>query len=312
MEENLFSKVLGRIACLVSGLLLSACAKDAGSLLPSPLQTQDTLIVISGDTNHSGITRYDLNGNPLGVVTNYRAAGGFLRGAARFDNESFLVSLDTSDRIEKVYLDGTTELFHGSAFLNGNLYGLALGTDSHYYQVESNRIEAVDLDGVRQAAKYVNTVEGGCTLNSPRNLIATGAGKLIVFDIGGTDNIHTYDITGSAPVCDSSVAFGQNPYAGVLHSDGYLYVATQGNDQIYRADPDGSNATVIWSTDTAVINDPTAIVEHPSGDLLVASSATDSVERIQVDGTRVGTDPFIADTYSLNISEMIIQPGVEQ
>jgi hypothetical protein len=137
----------------------------------------------------------------------------------------------------------------------------------------------------------------------------TSDDKLIIANINGTDQIVTLDVSDNQVSCLSSVNFGNNPYDVVLHSDSHLYVVTQNDDRVYQADSDGSNATVIWDTDLTIIRDPTAIVELPNGNLLVASSFTDSIEQIQTDGTRVGTSPFIMDSFSVNVQDMIIVYG---
>ncbi len=289
-------------------ILLTSCGEEPGDIitLGSEASVDTPYLVISGqDGNHRGFAFYDLNGS-LVTLGNFRFENATPRGVAPYTATSVLMCLDTTDSIYEVSLDGTKSLFHGSAQFSGNIYGIVIGDSGRTYVVESNRIEVFDEDGIRLAGSLINTTTGACTLSSPRGATLNADGQLVVMNAGGPDAILTYDISTETATCVSSVAFGNNPYDAILHSDGYLYVTTQGDDRVYRADPDGSNPQVVWDTDTSIINNPTGIVELANGDLLVASSATDSIERITTDGDRVGSEAFIRDTQSLNISDMTI------
>lgn len=285
------------------GLGTTHCGSEKGAFftLGRPL-----LLIAGQDTNHRGVSAYTLEGIPVGSIANFRVEASSPRGLAYFDDDTVLVAVDGSDGVSKLNLDGTKEIFHGSSNLNGNIYDMELGPDGYYYVIESNRIEVFNDLGERQASKLINTTTGSCTLSNPRSMTIDFNGYLVVTNQGGAGNILRYDISGDTATCVSSVAFGNSPYGVLAHSNGYLYITTQGDDTIYRADPDGSNAVEIWTVDLTILRDPTQILELPNGDLLVASSFTDTVERIQTDGTRVGSDPFIQDVYSLNVSDMII------
>ena len=61
---------------------------------------------------------------------------------------------------------------------------------------------------------------------------------------------------------------------------------------------------MIFSTNTAVLNDPTALIELPNGNLAVASPTTDAVWEMDTSGVVVGTQPLINHPTSLNIVDM--------
>ncbi|MEM7646793.1 MAG: hypothetical protein AAF203_07790, partial [Pseudomonadota bacterium] len=263
---------------ILIAIFLLSCGKEEGDVLSLPSgDTEDTtttpfLVLNSQDANHRGFAVYTLDGTFVSQ-TNFRAEAATPRGLVALDNDSVLMSVDTTDSIYQVGLDGTRTLFHGSAQFNGNIYDTVIGQNGNVYVVESNRIEVFDSTGVRLGSSLIDTTTGGCTLSNPRGMTLNASGQLVVVNQGGADNVLTYDISGTTATCVSSVAFGNNPYGILLHSDGNLYITTQGDDRIYRADPDGSNAVAIWSTDTTLINNPTGIVELENGDLLIASSA---------------------------------------
>jgi len=292
---------------LLSMLFLS-CGKEQGDILSVstlPSVSAQYIVLNGQDANHRGFAFYNIDGEFINGG-NFRTEQGTPRGITPFSETSVLMSLDTTDTIYEVNLDGTKNLFHGSSQFNGNIYGIVTGNNGNVYAVESNRIEVFDQTGLRLSTMLINTTTGGCTLNNPRGMTLNSSGQLVVVNQGGTDAVLTYDISGSNATCIGSVPFGNNPYGVLMHSDGYLYITTQANEQVYRADPDGSNPVVIWTTNTSIIDEPTGIAELPNGDLIIASSLTDTVERITTSGERVGTVPFIQDTQSLNIGDLAV------
>lgn len=297
---------------LFLSVIFSSCSKEQGDVLDLASATggsSTAYIVTAGqDGNHRGYAFYTTDGQFVSGG-NFRAEVATPRGLVAYDGTSVLMSLDTTDSIYQVSIDGSKTLFYGSAQFSGSIYDIVIGDSGRVYSVESNRIEVFDTDGVRLPGSIINTSLGSCTLSSPRGMTLNGSGELVVVNQGGPDAVLTYDISSPDASCVSSVALGNNPYGVVFHSDGYLYITTQGDDRVYRTDPDGSNPQVVWDTDTSIINNPTGIVELPNGDLLVASSATDSIERITTSGVRVGTEPFISDAYSLNLSDLVIIGG---
>lgn len=296
------------VTIFISCFIFISCGKEQGDFLTIGSENDGNtpyLVIAGQDGNHRGVAFYDLDGNFVSA-TDFRAELATPRGLFQFDSSSVYLSLDTTDSIFQVSVDGTKTQFHGSAQFNGGIYGIVVGQNSNVYAVESNRIEVFDSNGVRLTTNLIDTTTGGCTLSNPRGMTLNSLGQLVVVNQGGSDNVLTYDISTTTASCISSVALGNNPYGVLLHSNGSLYISTQGDDRIYRTDQDGSNPVVIWDTDTTLINNPTGLVELPNGDILVASSATDTIERLTESGERVGTTPFIRDTNSLNISDMVV------
>lgn len=296
-------------------LLLASCDSVNSDLIDlassageeeTPTVTTTSYIVTSGqDSNHMGIAVYDISGNLI-TQTNFKNEFATPRGLWQYDDTRFLISLDTTDSVYLMDVQGDKTLFHGSAQFSGSIFDGVTSNDGITFVIESNRIEAFDDNGVRITNYYINTTVGGCTLSNPRGMIINSSGQLVVTNQGGSDQILTYDISSAPVTCVSAVNFGNNPWGLIENNGGGLYITTQGDDRIYSADADGSNASVIWDTDTSVINNPTGIAILPSGNLIVASSANDRIEQITPSGTRVGTVPFINDSNSLNIADILI------
>lgn len=298
MFKNAFVTILLSIQLVNMG-----CSDEMGSFLTPPLN--NAILVISGDANHRGVAIYDLEGNLISQITHFRNENKTPRGLVLYDNMSFLVAHDTTDSIERVFFNGHKETFHGSAYFSGAIYGITKAFNK-VFAVESSRIEAFDSNGARNASFYINTTVGSCSLSSPRDIITNKNNQIVAVDYNN-HRINTYDIS-STPTCVSSNILASNtrPYGITEHSNGKIYVTTFNDDTIYEADPDGSNATSIWTTDLTILRDPTAIIELPNGDLLVASSYLDTIERITTDGTRVGSMPFIRDQNTLNVTDMLL------
>jgi glucose/arabinose dehydrogenase len=138
------------------------------------------------------------------------------------------------------------------------------------------------------------------------------AGQLIVVGTGN-DDINIYDVTDPLnPVCVvANTTFGNvDPVAVLAHSDGFIYVATQGDDRIYRFPGSGVGAGTVIFNNTGLVQDPTALLEMPDGTLLVASDTRGAVVHITTGGALVGTTNFfISDIFTNLISDMIILPG---
>ncbi|MDC0980232.1 hypothetical protein OAQ84_00705 [Bdellovibrionales bacterium] len=296
---------------VVAIFLLSSCDNEKGVILTTPSRAAGSIIIASQDGSHLGVTRYGLDGGYEDFLTHYRdTISSYPRGLALGDNNSIMVLLDGEDRVEQLNFEGETALFYASNYLSGTLYDIVRGND-YYYVIESNRIERISLDGERTNPTYINTNLGSCSLSTPRHMIINSQGQLVVVQSGGGGDIHTYDISSDTASCVSSVAFSNAPVGLVEHSDGYLYVVTQSDDSIYRADPDGSNPVKIWVRDLAIINNPNVIVEHPDGTLLVGSNNTHSIEEIDTDGVRVGDESFIKDIFTRSIYDILIIEGSE-
>ncbi len=294
-------------------LNLLACSDKKGSFLQVPegvaAESEQYIVVASGDTNTRSVVSYDLTGQLVAVIKNFLLDVGTVRGLSILGPSEILVALDNTDRLH--YLnwnpdDGVVEdeFFTG---LGGNVYDVESDSSGNSYVIYSNQIRMYDSNGVQNGNPYINTTLGSCVLSNPRGLHYVSDGRLIVTNQGGSDNINVYDISDPLnATCLSSEAVGNNPYGVVLHSNGTLYFVTQGDDQVYSANVDGSSTTVIFSTNLAVLNNPTAILELPNGNLAVASSGTDRVWEMDVNGTIIGSQPLIIDPTSLNITDMEI------
>ncbi|MCB0394371.1 MAG: hypothetical protein KDD25_07415, partial [Bdellovibrionales bacterium] len=304
--------ILRQISFVYLLLSITSCTEKQGEFLKFSVLPRYVIVIVSQDANHAGIAYYNLDGDFLGYVTDFKDIGGTPRGLASVGRNKIVTSVDVADGLYEVDLTGDRSLFYGSALFNGNIYDVEANED-RLYAIETNGIEVFTFDGTRQASSYIATTVGGCTMNTPRGLgFQLDTGYLMVTNQGGTDNILRYNVSGNTATCVSSVAFGNNPWGVVSHPNGYIYVGTQGDDQIYRADPDGSNPTVVFATDTTIINDPTALAVMPNGDILVASSTLDTIERLKPNGTRVGSKPFIQDSFSLNVSDILILETSEE
>ncbi len=299
---------------IISLFLGTSCSKNEAEFLALPAVTADAvyetnnyIVISSGDANHRGMAIYDELGNYISQMTNFRDPTkiGYPRGIAQFDNNNILVALDANDRVEMMSLDdySTTTFYYGT-LLNGYIYDLEVDSNSNAYVTESSRIEQFDNTGFNTTPVYINTTVGGCTISNARQMAIDKTNNILIAASYSNARILRYDISGSTSSCLNSTATASNPYGVLLHSNGDIYYTTWGNDQIYRANADMSGATVIFATDTSTLNNPTSLVELPDGTILVASSATDTVEQFEADGTHIGT--YIRDTQTLNITDIKI------
>lgn len=290
-----------------------SCSKKEGEFLTLPVaaedivyQTVNYVMISSGDANHRGVALYDETGEFLDVVANFRdpATLGYPRGLLQLGNDNILFALDGTDRLETMVFDSFAfSSFFSGGTLAGNIYDLAKNSSNYIFVIESNGVERFDNTGIQTTPLYMGTTIGGCTLNNPRQMIINANDELLVTSYGNHRILH-YDVSTDTPTCLTSTGTVNNPYAILAHSNGDIYYATWSDDQIYRANADGSGGAVIFATNTTILSNPTSIVELPSGNIIVASSATDTVEEFEPDGTYVGT--FIRDTQSLNILDMTL------
>lgn len=305
-------KALSPIQALVISLLfISACSEKNGAFLLSPgvFRSEPYIVIASGDTNHAAVTVYTTSGQYVSRLMDFLDIGGLPRGLAILDPYNLIVSSEYVDTLYNVSIEGVrTPFFVGTAFA-GNIYDIAKDSRDNFYAVESNAIEKFDKTGNRLGNPFQNGNLGLCLISAPRNIFVTPDDQLIIANSGGTDNVTILDVSGDTPSCIASVALGNNPYGVLKHSNGFIYVSTQGNDQIYRLNADLTNPTVIWTTNTTLLNDPSAMVEMPDGNIAVAGATNDTIELIDPDGNRVGTAPFIKTPDTLNITDMVIWPG---
>ncbi len=305
-----------RIRAIVFSLALllsvAACGVPAGTYFYGSLGLGEPRIVVS--TSNAGaltVLLYDLEGNLMHVVADFTGSNDTPKGIAPFDNLSFAVLLDGADRISRLSLVGEPPVdFVINANLTGNLWQMAFDDDrSRYFAIETNTIEAFDRSGERVGAPYIAATVGSCVLTTPRGLTYAGGG-LLISTATGNDDINVYDVSESVPTCvRANTTFGNvDPTAVLAHSNGLLYVATQGDDRVYSFSGDGSGTgTVVWGTNTAVLGNPTALLEMPDGALLVASDLTNSVVRLDTDGNYQGT--FLRDAFTGAVTQMLLIDG---
>ncbi len=291
-------------------LINISCSKKNDFILnlgsENPGVATSYLVVATQDANHRALVYYNVDGTFGSAITNFRSETATPRGIAEITPGNLLVSLDITDGIYAVDMfTGEKSIFHGSSQFIGAIYNIGISAAGRVYAMESNRIEVFDNSGSRLAAAYIGTPNGICTLSSPRGMDFNANDEMVIVD-HTTGDVSVYDVSADTEVCLSDNNVGNNPYDVVVHSDGYLYITTWGDDAVWRTDADGSNPTQIWQPGLKILRDPTAIVELPNGNLAVASSYLDTVEQITTAGVRVGTSPFIIDFYSLNISDMQI------
>lgn len=298
---------------------LAACAQRTGDFFYGALGLGSPKIVVASQNTGTGVAMnvvlYDLNGRLISVLADYTGANDIPKGIAPYDAFSFAVLLDGVDRIARSAIDGTSRSdLTTNSNLTGTLYNLTYDSFSQrYYASEGNTSEAFDRAGNRLGNPYLGTTISSCVQATTRGLFATDDGRL--FAVGdGNDDLLVYDVTSasSATCIRANTAFAGtvNPWAVMVHSNGSVYVAAQGDDRIYTFDNDGTGSgTVLWATNTAVINNPTALLELPDGSILVASDGTNSIERIGADGTLIGSASFIRDGFTDQVNQMMLIGG---
>ncbi len=291
--------------------LTQACDKKEGSFLTES-SIEPMIVLISGNGSHRGVTAYDLDGNFIKVITDFRFTGGTPRSITHVSGDTFIVGQENPDQLEYVNLDGEVSDFFSSNYFSGGIYDAVRDSEGNVYSIESNNIEKIDASGARKpfvtGSAFIQGNADGCSLNVPTKLVLTENNHLIVAGYN-SGNITTFDISGDTVTCLSQVNVGNQLYALHLHSNGSLYFGRWANDSIYRADPDGNNATIIWSSNTSIINNPTDIVELPNGNLLIAAYSSHTVEQLDQDGNRIGTIPFIADGQTLSVFDIVVTSG---
>lgn len=302
------------ISLAFAATLLSCKEGRNGSFFYGSLGLGSPRIAIS--TQNAGaltVLLYDLNGALIKVLADYTSTNDIPKGIAPFDSLSIAVLLDGADRIARAsFLGQILPDVTANANLTGTLWQLAFDArNNRYLAVEGNTIEAFSTSGDRIGSPFINTTTGPCTLSVPRGLASTSEGRLSTVATGN-DDLNTYDISGGTVTClNANTTFGNiDPVAVLAHSNGLLYVATQGDDRVYSFAGDGTGAaTVVWNTNLTHINNPTALLELPDGSILVASDLTNSIARINPDGTLFSATTFIRDAFSGSVTQMLLLDG---
>ena len=292
---------------------ITSCSSQTGKQWFGSLGLGDDRIYVSGPnstlTSYT-ITVYDTQGNLISILHDYGENIEFPRGLAFFDPFTLVVSVDGTDRLDKVDIFGNVSVFASSTYLSGNLYDVEKDAAGNYYVAESNYIERISPSGERfpiTGTPYINNTVGSCTLQTVHGLTINSSGHLVAVSSAGADNLSIYDISGTTSSCVNNVAFGNDPYDVVAHPNGYLYVVTYGDDSIYRVNEDGTGATVIYSYGVASSN-PSAIAVLPDGNLLVANTGIDAIDLFAPDGTLIES-PFIKNSFTANVSDLLVVEG---
>lgn len=304
--------IFGVLASLLAGI---ACTKKEGEFFFGSLKGGEYRILISNITAGTlTVNLYDIEGKLIKILADFTADNLSPRGLAATDMFSFLVALDGTDQIKTIDLTGASSTYISNTNLNGNIYQMRRHPNGEILVIESNTIESFVESGTRVGNPRINTTIAPCVLNVPRGMDVLPSGEVVVVGTGN-DDINIYNISTSTATCvraNTGFAGTVDPFAVLAHSDGNIYVATQGNDSIYQFPSTGTGAgTVIFNT-LAVINNPTALLEMPDGSILVASDGTNSIERIDTAGNRIGSTPFIIDGFTGSISDMILLPPEEE
>jgi len=292
-------------------VLATSCSSKNSVFYNESVPVPDRLVIASNSAGQYGIVMYDISGNFLEVLHDYVPENLSPRGLAAIDSRSFVIATDGVDQIHKYTLGSGISPDVTSTALTGNIFQMRRHPSLGTFVIATDTIESFDDNGNRIGAPRIPTTVGGCTLATPRGMAFLSSGYLAVVSTGN-DSLNIYDISDPInPLCiASNTTLGNvDPVAVIAHSDGFLYVATQGDDRIYRFAGTGVGAATVVFNNQGIIDNPTALVEMPDGSILVASDATDSLVRITTAGALVGLTNFISDMFTNSVSDMIILPG---
>jgi hypothetical protein len=300
------------MAVFLAGLSAVSCASESSEFYHANLGVGTPKIIVASNVlGEYALAMYDIDGNFVRLLADYNPANLAPRGLVALNQFEFLVSYDGAN-IDGVnlfsILDGE-RTFIQNTNLTGNIFQLRQNANEETFVIESNTIESFDDLGQRINNPRIATTTGSCVLATPRGLTFNAAGNLIVVGTGN-DDILVYDVSDpTATTCvraNGVFAGGVDPVAVLAHSDGFLYVATQGDDRIYRFSGDGSGAATLVFNNINFINNPTALVEMPDGSLLVASDGTATLVNISTAGLLIGSNYLVNDVYTDSVSDLII------
>ncbi len=293
-------------------LFLFGCGSDTGEFYHASLGLgTPKIIVASNVVGQYGLAMYDINGNFIRSLADYTPANTAPRGLEVLNEFEFLVAYDGAniDGIHRFDIFSGETNFVVDTNLSGNIFQVRRHEDHGVFVIESNTIESFDDLGARINAPRIATTIGACVLSTPRAMAFTSAGYLAVVGIGN-DDLLIYDVTDPANTAcvsaNGTLAGAVDPVAILAHSDGYLYVATQGDDRIYRFSGDGLGAATVVFNNPAFVLNPTALTEMPDGTLLIASDGTNSLVNITTAGMLVGSNYLVSDSFTNSISDLII------
>ncbi len=297
---------------LSAGALISSCSSETSEFYYANLGVgTPKIIVASNAAGEYALAMYDINGNFIRVLADYNPSNLAPRGLAALNEFEFLVSYDGTniDGVNRFSILDGEDTYIQDVNLTGNIFQLRRNANDETYVIETNTIESFDDLGQRISNPRIATTTGSCVLAIPRGMTFNAAGNLIVVGTGN-DDILVYDVsdpTTTTCVRANGVFAGTvDPVAVLAHSDGFLYVATQGDDRIYRFAGDGSGAATIIFNNISFVNNPTALVEMPDGSLLIASDGTSTLVNISTAGLLIGSNYLVGDVYTNSVSDLII------
>jgi hypothetical protein len=304
-QQNSFSSFW--VGCI--SLLLLSCSKDTGSFYLGSLDIQNPKIIISSQqAGSTAVVMYDIDGTYMRTLHDYSAQGNTPRGLVPISPLEFLIAVEGDDHLDHYSLVDGISGFVSNTSINGNIFDATKHNTYGIFMIESNNIEAFDFNGVRSGNPRINTTTGACVLSTPRGMTFNQQGQLIVVNTGN-DDILVYDVSDpTAATCvRANQTFGNiDPVAVLAHSDGFLYVATQGDDRIYRFAGDASGTGTVIYNNLPIVNNPTALAEMPDGTILVASDGTNSIVHMTTAGDLVGITSFIQDSFTNSVSSILI------
>ncbi len=306
-------RIARRLLISLSFLLaLSGCSGEVGEFYAAALGlNRDRVFVVSQIAQNLGVHMYTTGGTYLGRLVDYYSDTNAPRGIAYYDPFSVAISLDATDEIQFLNLDGSAR----RPPLSNNLLTGTIGkmiydrSRDGYFIVETNGIEFFSRAGVRVPASGNSIVPGTAqapcaALASLRALVLNNSGALITVQSAATaSNRYTLGPV-SATAC-AVVTLPTNANDIINHSDGNMYFVGT-NNQVYRTTQVLGSITSIFNN-VATISTPTALAEMPDGNLIVASDATDSIELISTGGTYRST--FARDSNTQLVHSLFILRG---
>ncbi|MEQ8767888.1 MAG: hypothetical protein RL885_28550 [Planctomycetota bacterium] len=278
-----------RVPVLIAVCLLFTADAFADELLVSGFNNDDVLrfdavtgrpIGSLGDVPGAQAVRFGPDGHlyacveKLDEIRRYDEVTGALLGKFVFDDPSTGVD-------ETGGLDGPTALDWGPS---GDLFVASFETD-----------EVLKYDGTtgQFLGVFVAAASGG--LDGPDNGMQFGADGTLWVPSFWNSQVMRFDATSGAFLdAPMTSADGLNrPRDFIFHSDGFVYVSSEGNGRVYRRLLSGGAWTLFTASPSAA-----GIAFGPDGSLYVANSNRDSVRRYDAQGTFL--DVFIPRAAGLN------------
>jgi hypothetical protein len=300
------------LVLFATALVLGSCASENSEFYYANLGVGAPKIIVASNTAAGfALAMYDIDGNLVRELADYNPSNIAPRGLVALNQFEFLVAYDGTniDGVNRFSILDGDRPFVQDTNLAGNIFQLRRHEDHGTFVIETNNIESFDDQGERINAPRIATTIGSCVLATPRGMTFNAAGNLVVVGTGN-DDILVYDVTDPANTAcvraNGTFAGTVDPVAVLAHSDGFLYVATQGDDRIYRFSGDGSGLPTVVFNNISFVNNPTALVEMPDGSLLIASDGTNTLVNISTSGFLVGSNYLVNDMYTDSISDIII------